>query len=205
MEEVLWSGVRAGAAADGHTHERTERGVKLYLHWAPVPVRCQVRGQVGRVCLAVGLHLPCSSAVGDGRLCAGGGGAGQGQEEVWWVSESGRVRPGGMQHNEGKENQQRNKKSQSKPRNGISDCGRNRPIKPRSKTPQNKHKETLKQKKLKGKLYPKLLNAKWRLHVGKSGIQHGDQIGISDRQHTFKLSTATSNSNWWWGNILPLD
>lgn len=70
------------------------------------------------------------------------------------MSESGRVRPGGMQHNEGKENQKRNKKSQSKPGNGISDCGRNRPIKPRGKTPQNKHTETLKQKKLKGKLSP---------------------------------------------------
>lgn len=58
------------------------------------------------------------------------------------MSESaGEVRPGGMQHNEGKENQQRNKKSQSKPGNGISDCGPNRPIKPRSKTPQNKHRD----------------------------------------------------------------
>lgn len=39
------------------------RGV--YLHWAPVPVRCQVGGQIGGVCLACGLHLPCSSSIWD--------------------------------------------------------------------------------------------------------------------------------------------
>lgn len=51
------------------------RGV--YLHWAPVPVRCQVGGQIGGVCLACGLHLPCSSSIWD-RCLLGGVGDGRG-------------------------------------------------------------------------------------------------------------------------------
>lgn len=105
------------------------------------------------------------------------------------MSESaGEVRPGGMQHNEGKEiNKETKRASQSQEMALVTVDQLSNQTK--KQTPQNKHKETLKQKKLKRKLSRKAAECQVDTTCSKSGIQHKDQIGISDSINSFIKKT----------------
>lgn len=67
---VSWSGSMRQIWLNGDWGKRVlaEQVRGVYLDWATVPVRCQVRGDIGRVCLPSGLNLPCSSSVWNCRL-----------------------------------------------------------------------------------------------------------------------------------------
>lgn len=79
LDSILWDRSDSKETGWGLLVDQV-RGV--YLHWAPVPVRCQVGGQIGGVCLACGLHLPCSSSIWDCCLLRSRG-------RRWWEGEEG--------------------------------------------------------------------------------------------------------------------